>query len=66
MHQVTFIRPTDNDSLNISNGSLVIAEIDGDMKTIIHLYIKIDETMEKLDIPSGNIIYYLLRHICKT
>jgi hypothetical protein len=60
MHQVTFIRPTDNDSLNISNGSLVIAEIDGDMKTIIHLYIKIDETMEKLDIPSGNIIYYLL------
>ncbi len=63
-HQITFIKPTDandeNDPVNISSGSLVIARIDGDLTAIDGATISVDGGEEQQAAVAGGIVYYLL------
>ena len=59
-HLIIFIKPTDNDEVNINSGSLVLATIIGDMNEVTSVTIKVDDNEEEPVIPTNNTIYYLL------
>ncbi len=63
-HRITFVKPTaDNEEsnpVNINSGSLVLAQITGEIEEIATLTIKIDDGAEQTITPSGNAIFYLL------
>jgi Leucine-rich repeat (LRR) protein len=63
-HRISFIKPTaandEYNPVNINSGSLVLAQIIGEMAEVAAVTIKIDEGLAKYITPSGNTIYYLL------
>ena len=63
-HRITFIKPTaandENNPVNINSGSLVLAQIIGEMAEVAAVTIKIDEGLAQYITPLGNTIYYLL------
>ena len=64
IHRITVIKPNaDNDEHNqtsINSGSLVLAQITGEIEGVAAVTIKIDNQAEQTISSSGNTIYYLL------
>ena len=63
-HQITIIKGTDggdeSDPLNISSGSLWIAQIDGDMGAVSEVTVSVDGGEKQQAAVAGNTVYYLL------
>ena len=63
-HRIIFIKPTaandENNPVNINSGSLILAQITGEIEEVAAATIKIDDGVEQAITLSGNIIYYLL------